>query len=151
MVALRKRTRALKPQIVDDSASESENDDVCCEECGSGHSPARLLLCDGCDRGYHLFCLRPILVNVPKGTWFGPCCSKQKKPKCKFMDFPNFFFTNSVQIHFIINSFWVFNLSCLISLVVILNWVYWILLKHKFDYCSFLWYCSFPSHSDQNH
>ncbi|KAL6127536.1 hypothetical protein ACLB2K_070901 [Fragaria x ananassa] len=82
MVAtLRKRTRALNPQMVIETGSESENDDVCCEECGSGHSPAELLLCDGCDKGYHLFCLRPILVNVPKGSWFGPCCTKQKKPK----------------------------------------------------------------------
>ncbi|BFG23549.1 hypothetical protein CerSpe_098230 [Prunus speciosa] len=90
MVVLGRRTQAPKPlsrsQIVDDdsdSASDSEYGDVSCEECGSGDSPAELLLCDGCNcnRGYHLFCLRPILVHVPKGKWFGPCCSKNKKPK----------------------------------------------------------------------
>ncbi|KAM1054901.1 hypothetical protein ACFX15_002105 [Malus domestica] len=92
MVALRRRTQAPKPpspaQIVEDddyvSASDSESDeDVSCEECGSGDSPAELLLCDGrsCNRGYHMFCLRPILAQVPKGKWFGPCCSNDKKPK----------------------------------------------------------------------
>ncbi|KAJ1381450.1 Zinc finger, PHD-type [Sesbania bispinosa] len=57
--------------------------DVVCEECGSGHSPAKLLLCDKCDRGYHLFCLRPILPSVPKGSWFCPSCSHDTNPKPK--------------------------------------------------------------------
>eukprot|EP01083_Nonionella_stella_P111132 325847_1 len=30
-----------------------------CEVCGSGHDEANLLVCDGCDEGYHLFCLNP--------------------------------------------------------------------------------------------
>uniref|UniRef100_A0A7N0RED1 [histone H3]-lysine(27) N-methyltransferase n=1 Tax=Kalanchoe fedtschenkoi TaxID=63787 RepID=A0A7N0RED1_KALFE len=61
----RRRTEATKPV-----------DDTCCESCGSGDSPAELLLCDKCDRGYHMFCLRPILVSVPRGSWFCPPCSK---------------------------------------------------------------------------
>ncbi|RDX82824.1 Histone-lysine N-methyltransferase ATXR6, partial [Mucuna pruriens] len=67
----RRRTQAPK-------SSPTLNDDVCCEECGSGHSPAKLLLCDKCDRGYHLFCLRPILPSVPIGSWFCPSCSHNK-------------------------------------------------------------------------
>ncbi|CAI0436956.1 unnamed protein product [Linum tenue] len=86
---LRRRTQAPKPSSApaldaadDASSSDEEYDDVCCQECGSGKSPAKLLLCDKCDRGYHLFCLRPILVAVPKGSWFCPCCSsKQNKLK----------------------------------------------------------------------
>ncbi|KAF9667304.1 hypothetical protein SADUNF_Sadunf15G0008900 [Salix dunnii] len=38
----------------------------------------RVLLCD---KGFHLFCLRPILISAPKGCWFCPSCSKQKVPK----------------------------------------------------------------------
>jgi ribosomal protein L37AE/L43A len=32
------------------------------------------MLCDGCDRGFHIFCLRPILPRVPAGDWFCPSC-----------------------------------------------------------------------------
>ncbi|KAL4371930.1 hypothetical protein HN51_016974 [Arachis hypogaea] len=70
----RRRTHAPKPAL---------DDDVICEHCSSGDSPAELLLCDKCDRGYHLFCLRPILPSVPKGSWLCPSCSHSdtKKPK----------------------------------------------------------------------
>ncbi|KAE8678254.1 putative Histone-lysine N-methyltransferase ATXR5 [Hibiscus syriacus] len=58
-MVLRRRTRAPKRYSKDD-------DDVRCERCGSGDFGSKLLLCDKCDKGYHLFCLRPILVSVPK-------------------------------------------------------------------------------------
>ncbi|XP_040377280.1 histone-lysine N-methyltransferase ATXR6-like [Oryza brachyantha] len=67
---LRRRTRA-RPARVDDG----DDDDVRCEACGSGESAAELLLCDGCDRGLHIFCLRPILPRVPAGDWFCPSCA----------------------------------------------------------------------------
>ncbi|KAJ3693968.1 hypothetical protein LUZ60_009448 [Juncus effusus] len=51
-------------------------DSIACSNCGSGESEAELLLCDGCDAGYHTFCLRPILPRVPSGSWSCPsCCS----------------------------------------------------------------------------
>jgi len=37
-----------------------------------------MLLCDGCDRGFHLKCLKPALKAVPEGTWFCPTCSTQQ-------------------------------------------------------------------------
>lgn len=84
-MSLRRRTLAPKPASKSPSIDKSSDYvDVFCEECGFGHSPAKLVLCDKCDRGYHLFCLRPILVAVPKGSWFCPSCSKNKKPKCMF-------------------------------------------------------------------
>lgn len=57
---------------------EDEYSDTSCEKCGSGEYPAQLLLCDKCDRGFHLFCLRPILASVPKGSWFCPSCDDNK-------------------------------------------------------------------------
>ncbi|KAM7534807.1 hypothetical protein Aperf_G00000113311 [Anoplocephala perfoliata] len=33
-----------------------------------------LLLCDNCDRGYHLHCLEPKLSEPPKGQWICPIC-----------------------------------------------------------------------------
>ncbi|KAF0935039.1 hypothetical protein E2562_029548 [Oryza meyeriana var. granulata] len=69
---LRRRTRA-RPAGAE--VASDNDDDVRCEACGSGESAAELLLCDGCDRGLHIFCLRPILPRVPAGDWFCPCCA----------------------------------------------------------------------------
>ena len=33
-----------------------------------------MLVCDGCDLGYHTYCLRPKLTAIPKGKWFCPGC-----------------------------------------------------------------------------
>lgn len=89
MVQRQRRMQAPKPlsrapierHSYDSGSSDSEYDDLCCEECGSGDYSAELLLCDKCDRGYHLFCLRPILVSVPKESWFCPSCTEHKKLK----------------------------------------------------------------------
>ena len=45
-----------------------------CEMCDSLVDDEKMLLCDGCDRGFHMFCLRPPLTVVPKGDWFCPEC-----------------------------------------------------------------------------
>jgi hypothetical protein len=55
-------------------------DAVRCEGCGSGDREGDLLLCDGCDRGHHTLCLRPICVEVPSGAWFCPDCAPSAKP-----------------------------------------------------------------------
>ncbi|KAG9133981.1 hypothetical protein Leryth_004685 [Lithospermum erythrorhizon] len=57
---------------------EDEYDDVYCEECGSGEHEDELLLCDKCDNGFHLFCLKPVLVSIPKGSWFCKACANNK-------------------------------------------------------------------------
>uniref|UniRef100_H3AVW4 Guanine nucleotide exchange factor MSS4 n=1 Tax=Latimeria chalumnae TaxID=7897 RepID=H3AVW4_LATCH len=48
-----------------------------CLVCGSGNDEDRLLLCDGCDDSYHIFCLIPPLHDVPKGDWRCPKCLAQ--------------------------------------------------------------------------
>ncbi|KAI3457978.1 hypothetical protein Pfo_014641 [Paulownia fortunei] len=88
-MSLRKRTQAPRPvspkldsrKRSRSKQQEEDYSDLCCEKCGSGQHPAELLLCDKCDRGFHLFCLRPILVAVPKGRWFCPPCSNHKNLK----------------------------------------------------------------------
>lgn len=51
---------------------------VTCQVCRKGDDDEYLLLCDGCDRGCHMFCLRPKVMQVPEGDWFCPTCvSKQ--------------------------------------------------------------------------
>ncbi|XP_037396950.1 bromodomain adjacent to zinc finger domain protein 2A isoform X3 [Pygocentrus nattereri] len=47
---------------------------VTCQMCRKGDNDECLLLCDGCDRGWHMFCLRPKVTEVPEGDWFCPTC-----------------------------------------------------------------------------
>ena len=45
-----------------------------------------MLLCDGCDRGHHMYCLKPKLKAVPKGDWFCNDCKpkeRMRSPKKK--------------------------------------------------------------------
>ena len=41
-----------------------------CQLCHLGDNESSLLLCDGCDKGYHTYCFKPVLTNVPEGDWY---------------------------------------------------------------------------------
>ncbi|XP_063700071.1 bromodomain adjacent to zinc finger domain protein 2B [Culicoides brevitarsis] len=41
-----------------------------CQFCQSGENEDKLLLCDGCDRGYHTYCFKPQMTSVPEGDWY---------------------------------------------------------------------------------
>ncbi|KAB0365008.1 hypothetical protein FD754_009164 [Muntiacus muntjak] len=61
------------PQIPVESAQLGEDEDedpTFCEVCGRSDREDRLLLCDGCDAGYHMECLDPPLQEVPVDEWF---------------------------------------------------------------------------------
>lgn len=45
-----------------------------CEICLRGDDGMEMLLCDECNRGYHMYCLDPPLAAVPKSQWFCPPC-----------------------------------------------------------------------------
>lgn len=45
-----------------------------CLVCRRGDDDEHLLLCDGCDRGCHLYCHRPKMTEVPEGDWFCSVC-----------------------------------------------------------------------------
>ncbi|XP_005739565.1 lysine (K)-specific demethylase 5Ba [Pundamilia nyererei] len=61
-------------------------DHYMCLVCGSGSAEDRLLLCDGCDDSYHIFCLIPPLHDVPRGDWRCPRCLVEEcgKPAVAF-------------------------------------------------------------------
>ncbi|XP_076971379.1 PHD and RING finger domain-containing protein 1 isoform X2 [Tamandua tetradactyla] len=65
-----------KVPVESTSAHEAEEEDpTFCEVCGRSDHEDRLLLCDGCDAGYHMECLDPPLQQVPVDEWFCPECA----------------------------------------------------------------------------
>jgi bromodomain adjacent to zinc finger domain protein 1A len=38
-----------------------------------------MLLCDGCDRGHHMYCLKPKLKAVPTGNWYCNECKPKER------------------------------------------------------------------------
>ncbi|XP_066466845.1 PHD and RING finger domain-containing protein 1 isoform X2 [Tiliqua scincoides] len=68
----------LKKVPVENAQSQEvvvEDDPTFCEVCGRSDREDRLLLCDGCDAGYHMECLNPPLSEVPVAEWFCPPCT----------------------------------------------------------------------------
>ncbi|ODN96426.1 histone demethylase JARID1 [Cryptococcus wingfieldii CBS 7118] len=63
------------PRIDNESFQEAYQKGEVCEICQSGHAAEKILLCDGCDRGFHIYCLDPPLVAVPTNEeWFCNAC-----------------------------------------------------------------------------
>ncbi|XP_061760562.1 bromodomain adjacent to zinc finger domain protein 2A isoform X2 [Nerophis ophidion] len=54
---------------------------VACQVCRKGDNDECLLLCDGCDRGCHMYCLKPKITQVPEGDWFCPTCTAKDESK----------------------------------------------------------------------
>lgn len=57
-----------------DAAYEEADDAWGCQYCGSREDEDRMLLCDGCDAAWHLWCLNPPLTCVPTGDWYCQQC-----------------------------------------------------------------------------
>ncbi|KAJ9177787.1 hypothetical protein P3X46_012960 [Hevea brasiliensis] len=57
----------------------ADYNDLSCEQCGSGDRADELLLCDKCDKGFHMKCVSPIVVRIPIGSWLCPKCSGQRR------------------------------------------------------------------------
>ncbi|KAL9952185.1 hypothetical protein ACROYT_G039400 [Oculina patagonica] len=45
-----------------------------CTLCGTSDNDDQLLFCDGCDRGYHMYCLKPPMQKPPEGHWTCQLC-----------------------------------------------------------------------------
>jgi hypothetical protein len=67
-------------------------DTLLCEICAAGHCEDKIILCDRCDKGFHLFCLSPPLDDVPDGEWICPHCISR--------DNDNLFFKTGSQMNF---------------------------------------------------
>lgn len=77
--------------VWDDDEEEEADDDGrhSCQVCGLDFAPDRILLCDGCDRGFHLHCLCPPLAEVPEGDWLCTSCSEAADVSTLSLPFTN--------------------------------------------------------------
>eukprot|EP00961_Rhodomonas_salina_P275516 3722525-Rhodomonas_salina.1 len=49
-------------------------DQIICEGCRRDDQEEKMLLCDGCNKGFHFDCLNPPLAGIPEGDWMcAPC------------------------------------------------------------------------------
>lgn len=48
-----------------------------CTACRRAKDPELTLLCDDCNRGYHTYCLKPKLKEIPEDDWFCPKCKPE--------------------------------------------------------------------------
>jgi hypothetical protein len=60
---------------------EIDMNEVVCEMCTSGDDEQWMVLCDGCPRGFHTYCLSPKLHSIPRGDWYCPRCAQQRREK----------------------------------------------------------------------
>ena len=51
-----------------------------CEVCGQDDDHANLLLCEGCNAEYHIYCCTPPLEAVPEDDWYCPKCQTDQEP-----------------------------------------------------------------------
>lgn len=73
----------VKVTDIDDKNAATADDDepafpdeaINCMICNSPENEDVLLLCDGCNRGFHIYCLNPPLARVPEGNWICEHCS----------------------------------------------------------------------------
>nr|XP_030130503.3 bromodomain adjacent to zinc finger domain protein 1A isoform X4 [Taeniopygia guttata] len=52
-----------------------------CKVCRKKGDAESMVLCDGCDRGYHTYCIRPKLKAIPEGDWFCPECRPKQRSR----------------------------------------------------------------------
>lgn len=78
--------------------------DVNCEECGSGEDEGELLLCDKCDKGFHMGCVRPVVARVPIGSWVCPTCSGHPRVRSRGL--------SSILFSWVMFFFFIFDHAC---------------------------------------
>ncbi|GIM10776.1 hypothetical protein Vretimale_14349 [Volvox reticuliferus] len=64
----------IDPRLARPSAS------LPCEVCKFPDGEEWMLLCDSCGAGWHTYCLKPLLTEVPEGAWYCPRCTAQRAP-----------------------------------------------------------------------
>ena len=79
--SIRVRSRYENGQFLREIAVQAETTELktevdltFCEVCNRADREETMLLCDGCNQGYHMECLIPTLAVVPEGSWYCDNC-----------------------------------------------------------------------------
>ncbi|KAK1292587.1 Methyl-CpG-binding domain-containing protein 9 [Acorus calamus] len=72
-------SNAAAPKSPDEDVPKANWESGICKVCGIDRADSSVLLCDTCDSEYHTYCLNPPLARVPKGDWYCPSCTVQRK------------------------------------------------------------------------
>lgn len=89
--------KEIRNFIHDENNKENENENdyyenLKCEICSNGNDDENILICDNCNKGFHIYCLRPILPYIPNGNWYCYNCIKtNNKPKHFNINLKNIF------------------------------------------------------------
>lgn len=67
-------TPIVPPPVFYDKPEIKGTFEQSCEVCHKQDRGEEMLLCDGCDCGFHMFCLDPPLETIPKDQWFCYTC-----------------------------------------------------------------------------
>ncbi|XAR70302.1 hypothetical protein NMG60_11027112 [Bertholletia excelsa] len=81
----KRRRKDLEGERVKEVKVEEEDLDQICEQCKSGLHGEVMLLCDRCNKGWHIYCLSPPLKRVPPGNWYCLECLNSDKDSFGFV------------------------------------------------------------------
>ncbi|PSS11412.1 Lysine-specific demethylase [Actinidia chinensis var. chinensis] len=81
----KRRRKNLEGERVKVCKVEEEELDQICEQCRSGLHGEVMLLCDRCNKGWHIYCLSPPLKQVPPGNWYCLECLNSDKDSFGFV------------------------------------------------------------------
>ncbi|KAJ7228249.1 jumonji superfamily protein [Mycena pura] len=68
------RASPVPPPVFHDNKDWKGTQEQNCEICHKKNRGEEMLLCDGCDCGFHMFCLDPPLDAIPKEQWYCYTC-----------------------------------------------------------------------------
>ncbi|KAJ4850539.1 hypothetical protein Tsubulata_036378 [Turnera subulata] len=81
----RKNSGSAEKVKVCKKVEEEEELDQICKQCRSGLHGEVMLLCDRCNKGWHIYCLSPPLKQVPPGNWYCFECLNSDKDSFGFV------------------------------------------------------------------
>lgn len=81
----KRRRKNIEGECVKVCKVEDEKRDQICEQCTSGLHGEVMLLCDRCNKGWHIHCLSPPLKRIPIGNWYCLECLNSDKDTFGFV------------------------------------------------------------------
>lgn len=91
------RSSGYDPSGVLNYVSYNPFESVSCQVCHDATDDHYLLICDECYRGYHTYCLRPVVVNIPREIWLCPKCKPDESTLSSYEDIFKEFMKNSEE------------------------------------------------------